>query len=960
MKLAGALLVPLLPLFVGTTLQVISTSREVDEIRSQTDLARATTGPNGLISVLQDERSYPAAELVGFADDIRVPNPDYPSSRQATDEAITRFRAEVESRGGRVAEVYADALAGLDALGGIRADIDAYTGPRDLGGVPFSEEIFARYSAVIAPFFDANTRLSLVIDDPDLRNGAALIDTTSRQVEVLGQLAARTIIDMIGPGGIDEPDEIDPISRLKARFDANTEELLAAPPPYDAVVQGSFPGELTMRFTVAVGEAATGGSTDLGPVMAALDAPPDQDFTAFRAELVEVLDQRADELNDDAAARLRWYSALATVVLIASVVLTWTVSRSITLPLRSLTRQATDMARERLPAAVMGILGTPLGEDVDVPHVPPVRTRTRDEVADVAEALNTVQDTALDLAIEQAVLRRNIADSFVNLGRRNQNLLGRQLDFITELESNETNPDTLANLFRLDHLATRMRRNAESLLVLAGVEPPRRWAAPVRLTDVIRAALGEVEDYQRVTVRSVEPATVVGSAAADLAHLLAELIENALVFSPPDRNVDIRGRNRADGYSLAVIDAGMGMSPEEIAAANRRLAATESFTVAPSKYLGHYVAGNLAARHGIRVQLSCAPGTGITAAVDLPPDLLTTEPDLRLHDSGRTPAVPLQPAGLPRGAQATVPSHAGPAGFAAQPASPGHSPFADSGWQTLADTSAAPRPAGGRPPGGPAPRPAATAGPRTAGGLARRQPRPSPGGPPERSVPDPAVLEALRQYAGSAATGAVPGGGAGTGGFPGGVPGSGAVGGPRGVGPGRRWGSGQWGSEQRGGSAPPAPDQPAARWGPAASRPPGGALARTGEVPAVPAAGGQPPLGPWQAPPPSGDPGVPPSSGGPSPGRPLQRRVRGAQMPRTQVVRRGSGGERPVSPAPPGRRGGAAAPPEPPSQPPPPRRSRDEVVRSADEVYGFLSSFSAGVQRGLDDLGGDGRGRSGS
>ena len=220
------------------------------------------------------------------------------------------------------------------------------------------------------------------------------------------------------------------------------------------------------------------------------------------------------------------------------------------------------MAERRLPDAVIDILETPLGDDVAIPTVDPVAVHTRDEVADVSDALNTVQDTALDLAVEQAVLRRNIADSFVNLGRRNQNLLGRQLDFITELETNETDPDTLANLFRLDHLATRMRRNAESLLVLAGIEPPRKWAAPVRLTDVIRAALGEVEDYQRVTVRGVEPATIIGSAAADLAHLLAELIENALVFSPPDQTVDIRGRNRArppHGYTLAIIDSGLGM-----------------------------------------------------------------------------------------------------------------------------------------------------------------------------------------------------------------------------------------------------------------------------------------------------------------------------------------------------------------------------------------------------------------
>jgi signal transduction histidine kinase len=240
----------------------------------------------------------------------------------------------------------------------------------------------------------------------------------------------------------------------------------------------------------------------------------------------------------------------------------------------------------------------------------------------VAAALNTVQDTALDLAVEQAVLRRNLADSFVNLGRRNQNLLSRQLDFITELESSETDPTTLQNLFLLDHLATRMRRNAESLLVLAGIDPPRQWAAPVGLTEVIRATLGEVEDYQRVRVRTADPIAVTGSAAADLAHMLAELVENALVFSPAGANVDIHGSTFDGGYRLAVADTGGGLPPDVVDAANRRLGGSESFTVAPSKYLGHYVAGRLAARHGIRVWLESMPGSGVIAMVDLPPHLV--------------------------------------------------------------------------------------------------------------------------------------------------------------------------------------------------------------------------------------------------------------------------------------------------------------------------------------------------
>ena len=350
-------------------------------------------------------------------------------------------------------------------------------------------------------------------------------------------------------------------------------------------------------------------------------------------------------------------------------------------------------------------------------------------MSDVAEALNTVQDTALDLAVEQAVLRRNIADSFVNLGRRNQNLLGRQLDFITELESNETNADTLSNLFRLDHLATRMRRNAESLLVLAGIEPPRQWAAPVRLTDVIRAALGEVENYQRVAVRGVEPATIIGSAAADLAHLLAELIENALVFSPPDKSVDIRGRNRDDGgYTLAVIDTGLGMAAKDVAAANRRLAGAESFTVAPSKYLGHYVAGNLAARHDIHVRLDTSPGQGITATITLPPGLLTTElvtsaPVTPPHGQPRGPCpdgpppAALPPAPAPLSSPYGIPAVARPVG----PSSPTRplAPAAD-GAPGAGVPAAARDPLAMPPAAGPAPAPPPRHGAMAGSGRPRR------------------------------------------------------------------------------------------------------------------------------------------------------------------------------------------------------------------------------------------------
>src|SRR5918995_934983 len=461
-------------------------------------------------------------------------------------------------------------------------------------------------------------------------------------------------------------------------------------------------------------------------------------YTVFGREVAEQLRDDTNQVRSDADARFLRYGLLATAAVLLALATTWLVSQSLTRPLRSLTRQAKTMASDRLPNAVRSILNTPLGEDVEVPEMAPVRVRTRDEVADVADALNTVQDSALDLAVEQAVLRRNLADSFVNLGRRNQNLLSRQLDFITELESSETDPTTLQNLFLLDHLATRMRRNAESLLVLAGIDPPRQWAAPVRLTDVIRAALGEVEDYQRVSVRGFAPATIVGSAAADLAHLLAELIENALVFSPPDQTVDIRGRNRPDGYALAIIDSGMGMAATDIESANRRLAGAESFTIAPSKYLGHYVAGNLAARHDIGVHLDSSPGNGVTATINIPPALLTTDAVISApvtpphggravaRPGGPAPAPTLAGAGPPRAAALAAPG--GPPAHLRQPATTASWPAPAS----LTGGAAAAQPAVAR----------------TESGLAKRAPRGAADAPPSTTGAGPSedLLAALSRH----------------------------------------------------------------------------------------------------------------------------------------------------------------------------------------------------------------------
>ncbi|MFD0331910.1 sensor histidine kinase [Streptacidiphilus monticola] len=291
------------------------------------------------------------------------------------------------------------------------------------------------------------------------------------------------------------------------------------------------------------------------------------------------------------------------------------------------------MAGQRLPAAVAAVQAGG-GEQPEPPRVR-VPDRSGDEVRRVAEALDQVQRVAYDLATEQAVLRRNATDSLVSLGRRNQNLVRRQIGFINKLEHEDADPAQLANLFELDHLATRMRRNAESLLVLAGESSPRPWGTAIGVTDVIRAALSEVEEYRRVTLRRVDQVRVVGTVVAEVAHLLAELIENALSFSPPDMDVEIEGRRTSAGYLVAVVDHGLGMTPDALAEANVRLSGTASFMAEPTRFLGHFVVGALARRHGIEVRLGEAPAAGVVARVLLPNVLLEDAPVLESTSESR-------------------------------------------------------------------------------------------------------------------------------------------------------------------------------------------------------------------------------------------------------------------------------------------------------------------------------------
>jgi signal transduction histidine kinase len=295
--------------------------------------------------------------------------------------------------------------------------------------------------------------------------------------------------------------------------------------------------------------------------------------------------------------------------------------RRITAELVELQRAALQLAHQRLPSVVQRLRQ---GEDVDVAaETPPIATGTTEEIVDVGQAFTSVQTTAIEAAVGQAQIRKGVSKVFLNLARRNQSLLHRQLSMLDSMERRVTDPELLDELFGIDHLTTRMRRHAEGLIILSGAVPGRGWRNPVPLYDVVRAAVEEVEDYLRVHIAVPESMALCGTSATDVIHLLAELVENATMFSPPQTNVEIRGELVARGFVLEVEDRGLGMSPEEMEQVNKRLAHPPEFDLSDSDRLGLFVVGSLAARRGIRVSLRPSPYGGTTAIVLIPEALVS-------------------------------------------------------------------------------------------------------------------------------------------------------------------------------------------------------------------------------------------------------------------------------------------------------------------------------------------------
>ena len=610
-KLAAVLLVPTIVALVAGILRIVDEAGAAPGYARITQIVHVQQQLSDLISGVERERDMATAFVAtGRAGDRRPLDAQF----RAVDSSVQVIAGSAGQVNGL--DFTRSPLAALGALGPLRASVTTGFGP--------VEVVVTEYSDAIDPLIELDSALTRQLDDVAVTNDAAAVHSLLSGREQISRqhaiVSAALYTNRLGSGQIED------LRTAAVRLVTDQDALRAALGPAErasAIAGMGQDAELSrQRLMQLVLNRGLAGQP--------LGASP-QDWDQRNAVVIDNINtveknlrQRIEQTAQTLLAQVRTAAGVNSVILFFAlglgVLVGIFVTRALLRPLGVLKRTALDVADRRLPEAMARIRDGELPETA----VEPVPVGTREEIGQVARAFDEVHSQAVRLAGEQAQLRANVNDIFVNLSRRTQGLVERQLKLIDRLESGEQDPKQLDNLFQLDHLATRMRRNSENLLVLAGTDAANRSGRPVRLVDVLRAAVSEVEQYQRLVLQQPPAVLVLGRTASDLVHLLAELLDNATQYSPPDSHVMVSSDFAADGsVSIEVADRGVGMTEAELVEANQRLAAPPVVDASVSRRMGLYVVGRLAGRHGIEVQLRRGDGdVGVWASVIMPSRLV--------------------------------------------------------------------------------------------------------------------------------------------------------------------------------------------------------------------------------------------------------------------------------------------------------------------------------------------------
>jgi HAMP domain-containing protein/anti-sigma regulatory factor (Ser/Thr protein kinase) len=656
-KLLVSLLGPLLVLSILALVGIRQNQAESARAERSTAFARLAAGLAPLIHELQAERSLSTSYITS---DRKQWGPRLIEQRRRLDRVAAGYRAEAE-RLGADDQLLADKIRyGLSELGRLADQRRAIESARITGkdlevepGIELHEEegeedlenavehghgpidtpgkALEQYTDTISDLLDINTEIAPRSDNEALLKGVAASVALSRAKDFAD--AQRGLLQGV---------------YAAKRFQGAEAPRLASLTAAEAIYQAQFEASATAAEReffddIVSGDEVEAVEKDLEAALGSQQAPPrlgvdPQDwFDAMTVKMdrMRTVEQRlsADVIATSSAVkqgadrRAMLYSLLLAAAVLLTLGLALVTARSLIRPMRRLEAAAEGTATQRLPSLVRRLQE---GEQVDLEaeSAAPIEVRSGDEIGHLAEAFNSVHRVAVRVAGREAALRRSVGDMFLNLARRSQSLIERQLEVIDELEASGSGADVRAGLGELDHLATRMRRNAENLIILSGSEPARRWRGPIDLTQVVQASVEEVKEHTRVELLRLDRVQLAGHAAADVMHLLAELIENAVTFSAPGTKALVAGQPLPAGYLVEIEDQGLGMTDEQLVKVNQRLAKPPDIDFALARMLGFFVVTQLAAKHGIRVQLRHSWYGGVTALVLLPRQLIVGPAEL--------------------------------------------------------------------------------------------------------------------------------------------------------------------------------------------------------------------------------------------------------------------------------------------------------------------------------------------